>query len=366
MLMLALTVAAGDGQVGAPSAKPVGRPMKAVNVDPSARVIADPAGLDFGIVPPHTLLEGGFKLVNTSDRPLKVMQAVPSCQCTTVDIVGRQIPARGTLDVPVTMKVSSTGLKVANVKVMVQDEPRPISLDLRAEVAYSVRVQVADAKGALQPFVDAVTDAGRLTGVATVSSVDGKPFRVLSVQGGKPAWPAGQGDEPRAVWQVPFDLPKAPCEQVPKYLIVETDRADARLVDARVRHECTRITPGIDIAEFRSNAGVMAPGAGANFDIEVKQLGQNRLGSVQSLDPRFKASLVSQKADGRSVMATVRLEPGPDVQGVFVTSVKLVAVDAEGKPFQTRRPEPPTSPGQAPRMLTLPAEAELLVFGKVE
>lgn len=366
LLLLALASIAGADQSGVPAAKPVGKPMKAANVDPAARVLADPAGLDFGIVPPHTLLEGGFRLVNTTDKPLKVLQAVPSCQCTTVDIAGKQIPARGTLDVPVTMKVSSTGLKVANVKVLVQDEPRMISLDLRAEVAYPVRVQVADAAGVLQPYVDAVTDASRLRGVATVASVDGKPFRVLSVQGAAPAWPEGQGDAARASWQVPFDLPGAPCDRVPRYLIVETDRPDARLVDARVRHDCTRISPGIDIAEFRSNAGVMAPGAGATFDIEVKQLGQNRLGSVLALDPRFKASLVSQKADGKSVMATVRIEPGPDVKGVFITSVKLVAVDAEGKPFQTRRPEPATTPGQPQRMLTLPAEAELLVFGKVE
>ena len=126
----------------APSAKPVGKPMKGAAPDPSAHVLADPAGLDFGIVPPHTLLEGDFTLVNTGDRPLKVLQAVPSCQCTTVDIVGKQVPAKGTLAVPVTMKVSSTGLKVANVKVVLQDEPRPITLDLRAEVAYPVRVQV--------------------------------------------------------------------------------------------------------------------------------------------------------------------------------------------------------------------------------
>ena len=113
-------------------------------------------------------------------------------------------------------------------------------------------------------------------------------------------------------------------------------------------------------------AGVMAPGAGATFDIEVKQLGQNRIGSVQALDPRFKATLLGQKADGKSVMATVRIEPGPEVRGVFITPLKLVAVDPQGQPFQTRRPEPALSPGQPPRMLTLAAEAELLVFGKVE
>lgn len=332
---------------------------------PSGTVAADPPLVNFGIVAPHTKLEAKFRLVNAGDRAVKVLQAVPSCQCTTIDIVGKEIPARGVLEVPVSMKVSSTGLKIANVKIMADGQPRPITLDLRAEVAYAVRVQVADASGALQPYIDAVENPARLKGEALVSSVDGKPFRVKSVQGAAPDLAPEQGDEPRASWKVRFDLPATPCDQVPKYLLVETDRPDARLVDARVRHECTRIAPGIDIAEFRSNAGVIAPGAAATFDIEVKQLGQNRLGSVQALDPRFKAALVGQKADGKSVLATVRIEPGPDVKGVFMTPVRLFAVDPQGRPFQTQRPEP-TSPGQPARMLTLPSQADLLVFGKVE
>ena len=332
---------------------------------PAGTLAADPPLVNFGIVQPHTLLEARFRLVNAGDQPVKVLQAVPSCQCTTIEIVGKQVPARGTLEVPVTMKVSSTGLKVANVKILAEGQPRPLTLELRAEVAYAVRVQVADASGALQPYIDAFDDASRLKGEALVSSVDGKPFTVRSVQGAPPDLVPGQGEAPRTSWKVRFDLPGAPCEQVPKYLLVETDRPEARLVDARVRHACTRISPGIDIAEFRSNAGVMAPGAGASFDIEVKQLGQNRIGSVTALDPRFKASLVGQKADGRSVLATVRIEPGPGVKGVFITPVRLVAVDPRGQPFQTQRPEQ-AEPGKPARMLTLPAQADLLVFGKVE
>ena len=51
-----------------------------------------------------------------------------------------------------------------------------------------------------------------------------------------------------------------PCEQVPKYLVVETDRPEARLIDMRVRHECTRINPAFGFAQYRENLGVIAPG----------------------------------------------------------------------------------------------------------
>ena len=353
--------------------QPIGKPMRAASAPAAnAKVIAMPAGLDFGVVAPHTLLEGNFKLANTSDKPLKVLGAQPSCQCTTIDITGKEIPAQtagvaGMLEVPVTMKVSATGLKTAQVKVVVEGESLPITLELRAEVAYAVRLVIADAAGKIQPYVDAAEDASRLKGVAQVFSSDGKPFRVLSVQGMAPEfvnWNAAS-DAPLAKYEVRFALAGEPCEQVAKYLLVETDRADARMIDARVRHECTRISPALDIAEFRSNVGVIATGGAGTFDIEIKKMGNNKIASVKSLDAQFSAQLVGQRADGSSLMVTIRLTPGKEVKGVFMTPVHLVAADANGQPYMTQRPEAGT-PGQPPKITTLPAEVDVLVYGKVE
>jgi hypothetical protein len=362
-LLLALLIALNQAASFASAPPiPIQGPLPAAN----AKVIADPMGLDFGIVQPHTVLQGTFRLVNLSDAPRKILQAVPSCQCTTIDIVGKEIPPKGTLEVPVTMKVSSTGSKVSNVKVVIDGEPKPLSLGLKAEVSYPVRVQVPDMNGAMQPFIDAAANPAALSGVATVSSVDGKPFVIRSVQGEPARLVAGQGDAPRASWQVAYTLPGEPCEKVPAYLIVETDRPDARLVDARVRHACTRISPALDIAEFRSNAGVMAPGTGASFELEIKKLGNNRVGSVEALDPRFKASLVSQRSDGSSTLATIRIEPGPEIHGVFLTPLRIVGIDAEGRPLHVRKPGGAPGSGDPTEPRKVPAEAQLLVFGKVE
>ena len=353
--------------------KPVGKPMRAATAPAAnAKVIAAPAGLDFGVVAPHTILEGNFKLVNTSVKPLKVLGAQPSCQCTTIEITGKEIPAQvsgvpGVLEVPVTMKVSATGIKTAQVKVVVEGEPLPITLDLRAEVAYAVRMAIADAAGNVQPFVDAAEDASRLNGVAQIFSSDGKPFRVLSVQGATPVfvnWNP-QSDAPLAKYEVQFSLVSEPCEMVPKYLLVETDRADARMIDARVRHACTRISPALEIAEFRCNAGVVAAGGAATFDIEIKKMGGNRIASVKAVDAKFAAELVGQRADGSSLLVTIRLTPGKEVKGVFMTAVHLIAADANGQPYMTQRPEA-GAPGQPPKITTLPAEVDLLVYGKVE
>ena len=372
---LMLAQAPTTAQTPAPSAptKPVGKPMRAATAPAAnAKVIAAPAGLDFGVVAPHTLLEGNFKLVNTSDKPLKVLGAQPSCQCTTIEITGKEIPAQvsgvpGVLEVPVTMKVSATGIKTAQVKVVVEGEPLPITLDLRAEVAYAVRLSIADAAGKMQPYVDAAEDASRLKGVAQIFSSDGKPFRVLSVQGAAPEflnWNAAS-DAPLAKYQVQFALANEPCEMVPKYLLVETDRADARMIDARVRHECTKISPALDIAEFRCNVGVIPTGGAGTFDIEIKKMGSNKIASVKSLDAKFSAQLVGQRADGSSLMVTIRLTPSKEVQGVFMTPVHLVAADANGQPYMTQKPEA-GPPGQPPKITTLPAEVDVLVYGKVE
>ena len=353
--------------------KPVGKPMRAATAPAAnAKVIAAPAGLDFGVVAPHTVLEGNFKLVNTSDKPLKVLGAQPSCQCTTIEITGKEIPAQvsgvpGVLEVPVTMKVSATGIKTAQVKVVVEGEPLPITLDLRAEVAYAVRMAIADAAGNAQPFVDAAEDASRLKGVAQIFSSDGKPFRVLSVQGATPVfvnWNP-QSDAPLAKYEVQFSLVSEPCEMVPKYLLVETDRADARMIDARVRHACTRISPALEIAEFRCNAGVVAAGGAATFDIEIKKMGGNRIASVKAVDAKFAAELIGQRADGSSLLVTIRLTPGKEVKGVFMTAVHLIAADANGQSYMTQKPEA-GAPGQPPKVTTLPAEVDLLVYGKVQ
>ena len=370
-----LAQAPTTAQTPAPSAltKPVGKPMRAASAPAAnAKVIAMPAGLDFGVVAPHTLLEGNFKLANTSDKPLKVLGAQPSCQCTTIEITGKEIPAQtagvpGILEVPVTMKVSATGFKTAQVKVVVEGESLPITLELRAEVAYAVRLAIMDAAGNAQPYVDAAEDASRLKGVAQVFSSDGKPFRVLSVQGAAPVfvnWNE-KSDAPMAKYEVQFALAGAPCEQVPKYLLVETDRADARMIDARVRHVCTKISPALDIAEFRSNVGAMPAGGSGTFDIEIKKMGANRIASVKAVDAQFSAELIGQRADGSSLMVTIRLTPGKNVTGVFMTPVHLVAVDSNGQPYMTQRPEP-GAPGQPPKINTLPAEVDLLVYGKVQ
>ena len=99
--------------------------------------------------------------------------------------------------------------------------------------------------------------------------------------------------------------------------------------------------------------------------IEIKKMANNKIASVKSLDAQFSAQLVGQRADGSSLMVTIRLTPGKEVKGVFMTPVHLVAADANGQPYMTQKPEA-GAPGQPPKITRLPAEVDVLVYGKVE
>ena len=66
---------------------------------------AKPA-LDAGLVAPNTDVKFEATLLNTLDRPVKCIRSAPSCTCTTVDMLGKVIPAGGTINVPLSMRTS--------------------------------------------------------------------------------------------------------------------------------------------------------------------------------------------------------------------------------------------------------------------
>lgn len=298
---------------------------------PSARtpVRIEPGRLDFGFVQPHTKLEGEARIVNDTDQPVRILKAVPSCQCTTVDLDGKVVPARDSLAFPVSMKVSSTGQKLADVRLIVEGMETPLRIELRAEVVYAIRAVTQNKPGgSWDPFIDADTDPLRVRGEVTVGSLDGKPFRVLSV-GLKPPqfldWDPSKA--PKSSYRVRYDIASRDCDSMPKYLIIETDRPEAPLIDMRVRHKCTHIRPKIQLAEFRANAGVMSPSKPGTFELEIKKVatpaGRIEIKGVTSSRPDITTELVDQKFDGENLLITVRMTPKAGTTGVFFFPVRL-------------------------------------------
>jgi squalene-hopene/tetraprenyl-beta-curcumene cyclase len=161
-------------------------------------------------------------------------------------------------------------------------------------------------------------------------------------------------DAPRGAYRVRYDFSAAPCEAVPKYLLVETDRDDAPVIDLRVRHRCTRIEPEFAFAAYRENLGVMHPGVDHEFTVEIKRANGVRIDSVQSMDPRLQVRVTGLVNDGDSQLVKLAARVAPGASGVAMVPVRFTGVGPD--------PKTPVPPGQP--VATAPRTADFLVYFK--
>ena len=327
-------------------------------------VKADKPLMDAGFVAPNSEVKFSAVLRNTSDRPATCIKSAPSCTCTVVDVLGKVIPPGGTLDVPLSMRTSgATGEKTAEVVLTFGGVPGAVQLKLKATVAYPVHGwQLNPAPGGgtkRDPFVNAFDLPQNVRGEVTVESLDGKPFRVLTVNGAPAvlADPARAAMGPQESWQLRYDLSAIPCERMPPYLVIETDRPDARLIDMRIRHQCTRISPNFAFDQFRENLGVMAPGETKVFELVIKRANGVRIDRVDSLDPRLEARFVDQKAGADDeILVRTAVTAKPDASGMVIGALRFTGVGPD--------PKQPVPPGQP--AASAPRQSDFVVYGKIE
>ncbi len=301
--------------VAPPAQNPVAVP--AVPAAAAGPIVAVPASIDFGIVKPDELLTAKIKLLNPTDQPVTVVKAVPSCQCTGLDVVGKVIPAKGELEFSLSVKMSKAPVvKLANVQLVFDGGIKQVlRVDLKAESAYPIR--------STPPFLDA-TDGKPLAGTYVVSAPDGKPFTIMSVMSEKPVF---QGfdpakDAPRTNYVVKYDF-SDPNKRVPPYILIETDRDDCPIIDVRVRHATTKISPALKVAEFRSSFGKIAPGTSGTFELEIEKMASLRITGVRSLSDLAAVELTEQTSDGKNVVIHVKVTPAAGAKGVLFFPIEL-------------------------------------------
>jgi len=289
--------------------RPPAAPAGQSNPDPRSIEIpgpikAEPQDVDFGIVEPGTPVSATIKLLNPLDRDVKIIAAKPSCTCTTVDMLGKIIPAGGSIEMPMSMKTAHTpGTKTAVVNMAFDGINQVMVVKIQAETAYAVR--------ATPNFIDALTPE-RMTGTFELASADSVPFVVKSVDGRPAVTADGSPMKPAVKHTLRYDFgAPSPLSQkflaVPPFLIIETDHPKCPVLDMRVRHATTRITPAFGFAEFRANCGAMPSKGSTEFELEVKHMGVLRISGVQSLVSNAKTELVGQRPDGDSVLVKVRV-----------------------------------------------------------
>jgi len=284
------------------------------DVDGPPPLRLDPEVLDFGIVPPSVTKEGIVKLVNTGSKELEILTVQPSCKCTTLeDLSGRKIPPKGEFELKAEMAAQSgPGPKRADLKVLVDGYTQVLTIELRNEVSLPVRVS--------PPFLNVVS--GQPTeGRVVVESVDRAPFRICSI-GGKPPNFIGfdpAKDEPRNQYLIDWNLSRDfdDPKNLPRYWIIETDRADCPLADVFVRHESTLPIPALRLTEYRHTFGRIEQGQSSEFTIEVQDLpATERIVAAASTTGLAKVELLGTEVEGNITRVNLRVVPASDTLGV--------------------------------------------------
>lgn len=305
-------------------------------VVPPAPVAVEPPQINFGKVKPGSKLPGKFTLRNLAPNAVTVKAVTPSCKCTDVSLApGTVIPVGGSVEVAATLAVPTTpGEKDAKVFITFEGFGAPTMAMLKADATLPIRATPA--------FVDALK--GTMTGLVQLSSEDQQPFRVLSAGGVAPSFVDfnAASDAPRSTYVLRWNFPNAPCEKMPLWWVVETDRADCPLIPLRFRHECTgvRADPGKEarfwfIPEPLLLANRVALGSSVVVPVVIEHYNPKGKGavvrsdwsqvkSVRSLSPDLVATLEGTKAGTKDdVEVQVRVAPAPTARGAIYAPIEI-------------------------------------------
>ncbi|MCH8823767.1 MAG: DUF1573 domain-containing protein [Planctomycetes bacterium] len=198
----------------------------------------EPANMNFGVVPPHTIGKGYARIWNVGNGPLLIKESRTSCGCTNAEnLAGKIIQPGGYLDFMTEMEMKSgLATKKEKISILFEGYNTFIPFFYHAEVARSVRV--------VPPYIEALNERMQSiqTGTVQVVSLDNKPFNILKSHGEAPQFvgfdPAT--DEPRKQYTLKWDMNQFAGKTVPMFWAIETDHPSAPLVDVRVRHSTTR------------------------------------------------------------------------------------------------------------------------------
>jgi hypothetical protein len=216
---------------------------------------ADPEAVELGFLRPGQPGSASVTLTNASSEPVVVAAVQPTCSCTTTsDLAGRMIPPGGTLNFDATLAGGEVpGPKRATIKVVIEGAPRPLDIEVRAEVSEAVRA----VPNAIRP-----PPVGPAEGRIVLESLDQRPFTVISSDRREPRF---IGFDPRrmhpdSLYVVRTDLGSRAPGAHPALWLIETDREDCPVIAVRVRDESTVVPAVLRLPEYAFGLGALRPG----------------------------------------------------------------------------------------------------------
>lgn len=309
------------------AASPSGAQAPAAPQQPSPIVIAPPV-VELGAIEPGSTHPAKFTIINGGKTEITVVAATPNCKCTAIsDVSGRKIAPGGTLELSASLAAPrAPGVKEAVVFLTFNGAP-PAQAKIRGDVRLKVIAE--------PPYVDALKEV--TSGTVKLRAADGKPFSITR-SGGKPPVFVGfdpTKDQPRAEYEIRWDLSGLACEQMPLWWFVWTDRGDCSVVPLRVRDECTgskhdqgRFGRFWIVKESLVDAGRVHNGQPGTIEVELEHYNPPKRGAVE-------------KPEWRAVTSVRSLIPGVEVKfvskrdvGVDGAMLTLEVVAAQGGSFE--------------------------------
>lgn len=292
----------------APADPPAAEGGETVSGPPPLR--ADPSAIDFGFLSIGESRKATVKLSNASAKPVRILAVQPSCSCTTTsDLSNQVVPPGDAVTFDATLGAAMvTGPRHATIKVVAEGYSRVVEIEVRGEVALSLRA----VPSAITP-----PPQGAERGRVVIESVDRRPFSILASNGAPPqffGFEPGR-DAPRATYVLRTDLGAVPRDRWPAFWIVETDRTDCPVLGLRVRDEKLNLVPVLRMREYALNLGLLTPGASREVTLAIADPLQGEL--TASGSDSLGVQVLSTRAVSEGFEAVLRLTPGASVAGAF-------------------------------------------------
>jgi hypothetical protein len=185
-----------------------------------ARLVFDPPLLDLGALVPEVPTVGKVKIRNVTDAPIRIVKAVANCSCTKPNWPTETIPPGATAETEITMTPGvQQGVKLTKVVTFEIAGGGVENYTVQGDVGLFMKFEPESLKAPATPETDTETPA-----VFTLESVDGTPFKVVSIE---PAIGSSSGTEPALTQTVTIDWAKWREQKRPIKVAIKTDHPKA-------------------------------------------------------------------------------------------------------------------------------------------
>ncbi|MCI0365135.1 MAG: DUF1573 domain-containing protein [Phycisphaerales bacterium] len=327
------------------SVNPVGATKTPAKGGPPIELDQDVVNL--GHVRPGTHVDKTVLITNASDQALTVAAIRTNCGCTKARLSKVTIDARE--QVPLQIEFDSDwilGVKDSLIQVEIEGY-EPVRLTLSSNISLAVWAEPPSIVSQLPR-----QDVAVLAGEVTVESVDQRPFRILAVNRGAPAYldfdPAK--DQARSSYRLKWDLADydaTTCKDsagnpMPPYLAIETDHPECAVFDLPIRHPCTRQPRTREgdawmIKDQRVLIGGIKPGGSMEFDVVVKWMPKEKertdvVRAARGETGQFQAELLAVEPIEGGLRCRVRVAPEAGYAGLIMGKVVLQS-EKQSSPF---------------------------------